>query len=321
MYSLLATPRSLPSVRGGTDDRNNLRAAVSIPLVSRSVLIVAALLFALAVPATASARPTVGIGDQHPGSFSDPAMRKLGKNLKTARFVLRWDWYKDPYTVWLTDQWVAAVRKAHKRPMLTFTRTWDRKGKRRIPSVKAYRTSFKKLRKRYPHVREFSPWNEPNAPEQPFTHKPGRAAKLYNVMRAACRKCTILGGDVYDNKNMVSWVRKYKRTAKRVKVWGMHNYKDATRSRGTTRLFLNAVRGPVWITETGGIRNRGGYKGQAKAVKRVFRIALSSRRIKRIYFYQWRDDKDRRWDSAFLSSNGKKRPAYYTLRKQLKKHH
>jgi len=27
------------------------------------------------------------------------------------------------------------------------------------------------------------------------------------------------------------------------------------------------------------------------------------------------------WDSAFLKHNGKPRPAYYTLRFQLKKHH
>jgi hypothetical protein len=291
-----------------------------MPLVSRFALIIAVLLSMLAVPAAASARPTVGIGDQHATSFSDPAMRKL-KKLKTARYVVRWDWYKDAYSIWATDQWVAAVKKAHMRPMITFTRNWNRAGKRKIPSLKAYKKSFKALRKRYPKVREFSSWNEPNAPEQPFTHKPARAAKLYNAMRSMCRKCTIVGGDVYDNKNMVSWIRAYKRSAKHVKVWAMHNYKDATRSRGTTKLFLRTVRGPVWVTETGGIRTRGGLKAQAKAVKRVFTISVSNPRIKRIYFYQWRDDKDRRWDSAFLSSNGKKRPAYFTLKAQLKKHH
>jgi hypothetical protein len=286
----------------------------------RRILPIAVLLCVLAVPAAAQARPSVGIGDQHASSYSEPSMRAL-KKLKLARFVVRWDWYKDPYTVWATDQWVAAVKKAHLRPMITFSRNWDRAGKRKIPSVKAYKKSFKKIRKRYPRVRDFSPWNEPNAPEQPFTHKPGRAAKLYNAMRSACRKCTVVGGDVYDNKNMVSWIRKYKRTAKHVKVWAMHNYKDATRKRGTTRQFLNATRGPVWLTETGGLRNRGGLKGQARAVKRVFTLAVKSHRIKRIYFYQWRLVATRSWDSAFLSANGKKRPAYYTLKKQLKKHH
>jgi hypothetical protein len=286
----------------------------------RRILPIAALILALAAPAAASARPSVGIGDQHASSYGEPSMRSL-KKLKLARYVVRWDWYKDPYSVWATDQWVAAVKKAHLRPMITFSRNWDRAGKRKIPSVSAYKKSFKKLRKRYPRVRDFSPWNEPNAPEQPFTHKPARAAKLYNAMRSVCRKCTIAAGDVYDNKNMVSWVRKYKRTAKHVKVWAMHNYKDATRKRGTTRQFLNATSGAVWLTETGGLRNRGGLKGQAKAVKRVFSLAVHSRRIKRVYFYQWRLVATRSWDSAFLSANGKKRPAYYMLKRQLKKHH
>jgi hypothetical protein len=170
-------------------------------------------------------------------------------------------------------------------------------------------------------VRDFSAWNEPNAPEQPFTHRPGRAAKLFNVMRSTCRKCTIAAGDVYDNKDMVRWVRKYARAAKHEKVWAMHNYKDATRKRGTTKQFLRATHGSVWLTETGGLRNRGGLKGQAKAVKRVFQLAVHNHRIKRVYFYQWRLVASRSWDSAFLSANGKKRPAFYTLKRWLKHHH
>jgi hypothetical protein len=285
----------------------------------RASLTIALLLCALAIPATATAKPLVGIGDNHAASYQDPAMKKL-KKLKLARLVIPWDWHKDPYQRFVADTWVAAVKKAHMRPMITFTRNWQPSGKRKIPSVKAYKTSFKKLRKRFPKVREFSPWNEPNAPEQPFTHKPGRAAQLYRAMRSACKRCTVVAGDVYDNKNMVSWTRAYKRKAGRVKVWAMHNYKDATVKRGTTRLFLRTVRGPVWITETGGIRNRGGLKGQAKAVKRVFALARSSSRVKRVYFYQWRHVADRSWDSAFLASNGKKRPAFFALRSGLKKH-
>ena len=283
----------------------------------RPVLILAVLL-CLAVPATASAKPLVGIGDNHASSYADPAMKKL-KKLKIARLVIPWDWYKDPYQRYVADTWVPAVKKAHMRPMITFTRNWRPSGKRKIPSVKAYKTSFRKLHKRYPKVKDFSPWNEPNAPEQPFTRKPAAAAKLYRAMRSVCKRCTVVAGDVYDNKNMVSWTRKYKRKAGRVKVWAFHNYKDATVKRGTTRLFLRTVRGPVWITETGGIRNRGGLKGQAKAVKRVFKLARSNKRIKRVYFYQWRHVEDRSWDSAFLSANGKKRPAFYALRAGLKK--
>ena len=148
--------------------------------------------------------------------------------------------------------------------------------------------SFRLLRERYPHVREFSPWNEPNAKEQPFYRKPGRAALYFNAMRKECRRCTVLAGDVKDGTSMLPWLSVYKRYVRGAKVWALHNYKDATRGRGGTAEFLRAVRGSVWLTETGGIRGRGGLKGQAKAVRRVFALARSSRRIRRVYFYQWR---------------------------------
>ena len=282
-----------------------------------SRLLTVLLLCALVVPAAASARPLVGIGDQHAASYQDPGMRKL--RLKAARLALPWDWHKDPYQVAQADAWVAAVRTARMRPLITFNRNWRRSGKRQIPSLRAYRRSFRKLRVRYPHVREFSPWNEPNAVEQPFFRKPARAARYFNAMRSACRRCTVLAGDVKDGSNMLPWLAVYKRHVRGAKVWALHNYKDATRSRGGTKDFLRAVRGPVWLTETGGLRGRGGLKGQAKAVKRVFTIARSSRRIKRIYFYQWRHQRGRRWDSAFVSANGKRRPAYYALRKGLRR--
>jgi len=279
-------------------------------------LITFLLLCALMVPAAASARPLVGIGDHDAASFQDPAMRKIG--LKTARLTIVWDWYKDPAVIAGTDAWVASVKAARMRPLITFTRNWRRSGRRHIPPLKAYRRSFKLLRERYPHVREFSPWNEPNAKEQPFYSKPGIAARDFNAMRKDCRRCTVLAGDVKDGTRMVPWLNVYKRKVRGAKVWAMHNYKDATRSRGGTGDFLRTVRGSVWLTETGGIRARGGLKGQANAVKRVFALARASRRIRRIYFYQWRYNGDR-WDSAFLSKGGKRRPSFYALRAELRR--
>src|SRR5919108_4497509 len=142
------------------------------------------LLCALSAPAAAAARPLVGIGDQQATSYQDPAMRKLG--LETARLALAWDWHKDPYTVGQTDAWVAAVEAAGMRPLITFNRNWRRSGRRQIPSLKRYLHSFRLLRARYPHVREFSPWNEPNAAEQPFVRRPALAARYFNAMRRAC---------------------------------------------------------------------------------------------------------------------------------------
>ena len=126
-------------------------------------------------------------------------------------------------------------------------------------------------------MRAFSPWNEPNAVEQPFYRKPAKAARYFNALRRACRRCTIIAGDLKDGKTMGQYLRAYKRKVSGARIWALHNYKDATRKRPFTSEFLRAVRGQVWLTETGGLRNRGGLKGQAKAVKRVFKLAKSSR--------------------------------------------
>ena len=275
----------------------------------------------LLIPAAASARVTVGIGDQHASSYRDPGLRKL--QLKTARLALAWDWYRDPYLTWQADAWVAAVRSARMRPLISLNRSWRPSGRHEIPAMADYVRSFRLLRERYPHVREFSAWNEPNATEQPVYRKPKLAARYFNAMRrAAGRRITVVAGDIKDDPAMIGWLRAYKREVRGAKVWALHNYKDATsqHTRGTTRAFVRMVRRPVWLTETGGIRSRGGLNGQARSVKRIFALARANRAIKRIYFYEWRAVRHGHWDSAFLSAAGKRRPAYHALRQGLRRH-
>ena len=91
------------------------------------------------------------------------------------------------------------------------------------------------------------------------------------------------------------------------------------------------MRGQVWLTETGGIlrlkpqpgsRGNGRKSTQAKqaaAVKRVYKIAAASRRITRIYFYEWQAQPRNRWDSAFLNADGTLRPAYHALKRGLRR--
>ena len=150
----------------------------------RLVPFVLTLCLVLVIPAAASARVTVGIGDQHASSYQDPGLRNL--HLKTARLALAWDWYKDPYLTWQADTWVAAVRSARMRPLISLNRSWRPSGRHEIPAMADYVRSFRLLRARYPHVREFSAWDEPNATEQPFYRKPKLAARYFNAMRRAC---------------------------------------------------------------------------------------------------------------------------------------
>jgi hypothetical protein len=111
----------------------------------------------------------------------------------------------------------------------------------------------------------------------------------------------------------------------------VHNYKDA--NDGTTRTLelLRAVRGKVWLTETGGILRLKPHVGsegdgrrhtkseQARAVRRIYNLAQRQRRISRIYFYEWRANPRNRWDSAFMNADGTPRPAYHALKRGLRR--
>jgi hypothetical protein len=282
----------------------------------------------LAAPASAKA-PAVGIGDQHPEMFSDPAFRALG--VQHSRYLLSWDWYRSPRTVAMTDWWMSAANSAGVSPLVAFTRNWRPSGQRKLPPLGLYRKSFRMFRARYPQVHDFSAWNEANHTAQPTAKKPKAAARYFNAMRKACSTCRIVAADVLDSPDMLTWVKKFKRYAPKARIWGLHNYKDANDRTNTTRKLLKAVRGKVWLTETGGILRLKPHPGshgdgrrhskahQAGAVARVFKIARSNRRVERIYFYEWRKQPKNRWDSAFLDADGRLRPAYHALRRNLRR--
>ena len=281
---------------------------------------------ALAAPAAAHT-PTVGIGDQHAQMFSDPAFRSLG--VKHSRYLLSWDWYRSRLTVAQTDLWMGAARRTGVQPLVAFTRNWRPSGQFRLPPMKLYRKSFRAFRARYPEVRDFSAWNEANHTAQPTAEKPAAAARYYKAMRKDCPSCRIVAADVLDSPDMVDWIKRFKRHAPGARLWGLHNYKDANDRTRTTGVLLRAVRGKVWLTETGGILRLKPHPGshgdgrrstpakQARAVTRAFRLARGSRRIERLYYYEWKKQPKNRWDSAFLNADGTQRPAYRALKRLL----
>ena len=56
---------------------------------------------------------------------------------------------------------------------------------------------------------------------------------------------------------MERWLKVFKQTAKKPRIWGLHNYRDTNKRKGQrlggTKRLLKAVKGEVWLTETGGI--------------------------------------------------------------------
>jgi hypothetical protein len=295
------------------------------------VTLLTALLAPLATAGRADARLLVGIGDQKLEMFQDARFQRL--HLQVTRLAIPWDWYRDPSYTSFLDRWVAAAESEHLRPLIAFNRNWRKGGDRyRVPRG-LLRKSFELFRARYPKITDFSAWNEANHTSQPTAKSPKLAARYYKTLVAACpKKCRIVAADVLDTNDMPAWIAKFRHYAPGARLWGLHSYKDP--NNGTNwhiRGLLHAVKGEVWLTETGGIKrlkpapgSRGNgrtntLRGQAQAVNRVYALAKSNKRIKRIYFYQWTQDRKQRWDSAFLDYKGRKRPALSALATGFKK--
>jgi hypothetical protein len=309
-----------------------------------SVLVLTCALL-LAVPAQSGAA-IVGIGDQKPETFSDPLFKSL--NVKRTRLITAWNSIdKSPDRL---DAWVTAARAAKLEIVVAFQLESGNACPASpcvLPSVSAYTKAFKKFRKKYPTIKIFQPWNESNSPTQPTGKNPKRAAQYYNAMRKACKTCKVTGADILDlgvnasskksrtnaTKRLAKWVGTFKRTAKgKPKLWGIHNYGDTNRRSTTgTKIMLSLLPGEIWVTETGGVYSFTTQSGaqplgppsesrQKKATEQMFKIAkVFSRRIKRLYIYQWSTNFiGDRFDAGLLRPDGTPRPAFDVVKKNKK---
>ena len=264
------------------------------------------------------AGPEIGIGEQGVAMFSDERFKRLG--IDRARLVASYDTSRVRFERDLVDAWLAGARSAGAEPFITFGHS--RVNPRKLPSVSEFRASFRAFRKRYPDVRVYAPWNEINHASQPTSRSPKRAAEYYNVVREECEDCTVLAGDVLDQAGMGRYVREYRRHLDgEPRIWGLHNYADSNRFRDTgVRELLDAVRGDVWLTETGGIVAFGrsfpyDERRAARAIGYAIDLARRFSRVKRVYIYNWTGaERGARFDSGLIGSDGKARPGYRVLR-------
>ena len=289
-----------------------------------------------ATPERSNAAVLVGVGDQDSSMFTDPLFTQLG--MKRSRYFPSWNvaFKTSDEALWL-DDWLAKAQAAGVEPLISFHVSLGSRCPQRpckLPTVREYTRAFRAFRARWPQVRVISPWNEANHRSQPTFRNPKRAAQYYNVVRKYCRGCQIIAADVIDERNMESWLRIFKRTAKKPRIWGLHNYRDTNPRRGQrlggTKRLLKAVRGQVWLTETGGIVRfelpSGGTlfpysESRAnRATRRMFALARRYRgRIKRLYIYHWKQPAlDNRFDAGLVRKSGAARPAYRTVRRQLR---
>lgn len=274
------------------------------------------------VPA-AKRLPKIGISDQQATTFTDPLFTVL--NVRYARYVPSWDAiFRDPGGL---DAWMQAARAARVKPLIAFNHSRGDLCPKKpcyTPSVREYTRAFKAFRRKYPWVTDFTPWNEANHSTQPTGRKPKLAAQYYNAARRACKRCRITAAAVLDQNNMRSWITEFKRYARgKPRLWGLHNYRDTNRFRdsGTTRL-LKLVEGEIWLAETGGIVRFETAAGKValprsesrakRAMTYMFKLAMKhSKRIKRVYIYQWRvNATGQRFDAGVVTPEGKPRPSY-----------
>jgi len=283
----------------------------------------AALVGVLTLAGPARAAVGIGIADQKATMFTDPRFDDLG--IRYVRITVPWDGLGDTAALTSLDAWMAGARATGARPLVTFDRSRRRPSYNPTPAQMA--TALKRLRVRYPEVKEVSTWNEAN-----LAKRPELVARWYRAMRTACPTCTILATDLLDRPNMAAWAKRFVKAAGRPpKVWGLHNYVDANRmTTSATRALLRAVKGAVWFTETGGVVHRDNGSGvrfptsparAAQVTAFIFqRLATLSPRVQRVYLYHWDTGIDdggtgqaATWDSGFVGPDGQSRPALSVL--------
>ncbi len=300
--------------------------------MKRFKLTVGVLALVLALPAGAHALG-VGIGEQQPYMFAEPRFQALG--IRYARLSIGWNALESRTQARALASWLRAARADGVQPLISFEHSWIAGRHGRLPSAAQFGVQFRRLRARYPWVTHYATWNEANYCGQPTCRHPALVAAYYRQLRRLCPACDVLGAELLDVPDMVSWVHGFQHALGfEPAIWGLHNYIGANRLQtASTRALLGATRGQVWFTETGGVVARHNHSvhdflespAHAAAVTRfVFdRLARLSGRVARVYLYQW-DAGTRRgrarptpWDSALIGPSGAPRPAFWVLVREL----
>ncbi|MEA2273985.1 MAG: hypothetical protein QOI98_2693 [Solirubrobacteraceae bacterium] len=301
-----------------------------LKLLVRTKLVVLALLGAaiLAGPPAAGA-VVVGIGDQKGDFFADKRFGALG--IRHARLIVPWDAVKYQWQIERVDRWLGAAQRARVVPLIVFGKSITEQYHTMLPTVEDFTEIFDAFHARYPWVREYATWNEPNLCTQPTCLNPERVAEYYNVLVRRCPGCRVLGGSVLGVSGMGRWIKRFLAVADPdPRYWGLHNYLDVNSfNRQTTRSLLKVVKGEVWLTETAGlvgwdpgrpIAFRPSVSHAILATRWLFDWMLPvSPRIKRVYLYEWNAVPGSPWDSALISRTGRSRPTLSIVRRVIKK--
>jgi YD repeat-containing protein len=229
--------------------------------------------------------------------FANRSFKAL--SVKRVRKIVPWDVaLHDDWSRQGTDLWIQKALAGGMRPLVSFQLCLgERNGipcERYLPSVQEYGAAVAAFLARYPAVKDYTAWNEPNHSRQPtsFIRQPGqpssvlsgaeRAGQFWLELRRQCAartdKCNVAAGDFLDTKTDGptgrAFFRQYRAGMghRRPAAWAWHAYSDgqatarldpdATPRFERLRRFLKATRStragvsspPVWLTEQGAIK-------------------------------------------------------------------
>jgi hypothetical protein len=265
--------------------------------------------------------PVIGLADNRPETILDPRFGRSG--IKRIRVQVPYDDIaRRGIRLRYLDHWFDTAKRHGIEPLVAFYRSY--RSRYLLPSAATFRRNFRLFRKRYPWVRHFSTWDEANFPDaQPTGDDPRRTAEYYRAARSECSdgRCTVVtvGFRADGSAHSSWWLGEFKRHIGRgPHTWGLVAHPDVNRFQTLyTRDFLRSTRGPVWVTEVGAINFFGrGLPPSISRQTRAMRYLMSdyarvSRRIRRMYVYHWRAAPGNDlFDSALLSVEGQRRPAY-----------
>ncbi len=276
-----------------------------------------------------------GIGDESPEMFGNPLWRQL--HTRIARYIAPYDAAVHPYSLTKATVWIHAAEREHQQVLVAFYHSEYTPTK--LPSVASYQRDVQKFVKLFPHVRQYQSWDEANRGNVPHAFSSPSAvaaAKYYQALLRVCKHCTVIGLDVLDQANIsptLSYIAAFKSEIGRLRtimptIWGLHDYSDVNRLESVrTRTIAAALRGQVWLTETGGIvqfggefpnRHGSGLTRAAKVIKYMFALAGAVSQIKRLYVYDWTGGVNAtRFDAGLTNSHHQPRPGYVVVCRQL----
>jgi hypothetical protein len=312
-------------------------------MTKRTTPVVGALMAALVLllPAGADAKKLnvrVGIGDQSPAIFSHPEFQKA--KIKRVRYFIRWNAVHLDYEMQRAHAYLAAAKAAGASVLFHISSDNLTRRAAKLPSKKVYRRDVTALVKHFRAlgVREWGSRNEANHDSQATWRSPARAAWEFKVVKKACKRCTVIGLDLLDQRGTARYIKRYFRALgsrtwrRRVSIVGIHNYADVNRKRMTgTREIIRTVRrynrrAKFWFTETGGLvrLSTSWPHSPSRAAKRLgylFKIMKRYRRdVTRVYIFCWTGSpRDARFDAGLTNPDGSARPALRVFKKNIRK--